>query len=104
MKTNFQDKFEIIMAKKPIILPLLGLMIFGIGFGSVLSILQVLGTIDSCYLEFIIFPMLKSITVCDNEFLQMNIILTVAYIGVTWLSYYTSQNFYKSMKLGRLIC
>ena len=30
MKTNYQDKFEIIIAKKPIIIPLLGLMVFGI--------------------------------------------------------------------------
>lgn|GEM_PF-6781473 len=98
---KYLEKYSIILAKKYVAIPIIAIMIFG-GIGGIITFsLEVIGIIDICMLDQYIFGSLKLDVICDEKFLNNNIIVTFAYGGMSWIGFWQGRLFYRGMKAGK---
>ena len=100
-KNRLEEKFELIMARKYVAIPIMVIMFFGFIGGGITFFVQLTGTIDICLLDGYFLKGILPDVICDEKFLQNNILMTFAFGVITFQGLWFGIESYKGMKRGR---
>ena len=100
-KNKLTEKFELIMARKYIAIPIMVIMFFGFVIGGIVFVVQIFGLIDGCMFNSQILKEIKININCDEKFIQNNILVTFAFGVITFTGLRFGIESYKGIKRGR---